>query len=621
MDGQGRGRQQRPRTADTADTTTTATAAAVGVVLAFLMLLAPAVVATSVVAAEGAGADGTAQNMACAERLPTTHGLPVVRLAMGSPPRTYEILVLFEAALGGDPATKIHSDRVFDSSTIACVDAVCYDQVLLRTRRAREALQTSFVYEVDPTAAALGLDGAIRLGDGSNDTTSSSVLVTQTRVCWPSSPSSPSSAPAGVAGVAAAAVAADGALTVSLATAQVTPALATTPAATACTADAAPVVDLFPASAVVESTWLVFTSDRYEAHSAVETRRAQVEASLACEAVANSSGATSSSRYAMECAQGVGACRNRPAIPFRRVQHDLQLSVQNASTVMVAFQTPASPVRTQTRNAQFFNSVIRLAVLVIVAFVTFSRAATTTSSAPSVFAAALSSLGLRSKSPNPPRPPQFVEQVAEAVVGGFALAARLAVLLFRFDEFVHDRAGAILVGFELVGIVASAVAFAARLALVSPLPITLRVGGSSALIDASQTALLTVIVLPVDLVATQFDATVRFLAAALLSAFAIHRAIFSSAAASTMALVAILRPRRFEMAFAALASIVAMAWWAQLAALGISLGVGFALPQALHTTRASREPIDLVAIAIFFCAVCAQLPFLNRSVLRLLRIL
>jgi hypothetical protein len=222
----------------------------------------------------------------------------------------------------------------------------------------------------------------------------------------------------------------------------------------------------------------------------------------------------------------------------------------------------------------------------------------------------------------PARHPHFRDQVADALVGGFALAARLAVLLFRQQELVADGpAGATIVAFEVVGVVSSTVAFVARVAVDSPTPVTLRMGGSTALVDASQTALVTVVVLPIGGVASQFDATIRFLAAALLSTFAIHRALFASSAATTTAISAWLHRKRFPLPFALLSTAVAASWLAQLIAMGVSLGIGFAFPQSAEATRALRQRRDVVALAIFLFAVCAQLPFLNRSVVRLVSIL
>ena len=595
--------------------TTAATAAVVGFVVAFVVFLCAGVGALFALVDQESAPLG----MACAERLPSPAHLPVVRIAMGSPKRTYSLLVVLESSLD-EAATRLHADRVFDSATIACDERVCHDQLLLLAPHGhhgarRDVFRVSFAFRVDASAAALGLDGAVRVGRGR------SVLVQRTRVCWAleAFESAESSAEA-----LRTTIGIHGALATDVATARLVEVLADTPAATACAAaSVASVVDLFPTEAADEASWLGLSRSRYEARPA-EPRRKLVEASLSC--------TPNGSSYADECAaHSASACRTRPSVPLRRIAHayDVQLARDANDSVLVAFAESDRPTHYETRDGQVFNSVVRLIVLVIVAFVSFSRASTNAASAPSVFAAAVHGVVHSTRSTKPTimptksaKPRRFADQAADALVGGFALAARLAVLLFRFDELVADGpAGATIVGFELAGVVASAVAFAARVALVSPLPVTVRLGGSTALIDASQTAMLTVVAIPVGGVASPFDATLRFLAAALLSTFAIHRAIFASMAATTTALVALLRPRRFAPAFAALATLVALAWLAQLAALSVSLSVGFALPQSADATRASREPRDATAVAIFLAAVCAQLPFLNRSVVRLLAIL
>ena len=554
-------------------------------------------------------------------------------ISVGSPPRTVKLLVRLDHVVEAEmahTATVLFADELLRSETLRC-DATrrCSDIVLLSDTTTGKQVRTYAEFEYGNAASTawwieshLKVDGAMRLVRGWT------YALTRTHFCWVSNDTD-----VGYRDIRGSRTT----HTVEATFLNTTNRLVTTRAkieelsiydddddnpfldapASACN----DTIELFTAGAAAEQSWLALSSGfLYEASSAkLDDRRTLVERGLTC---AEPSGELEI--YEMDCAlDAYATCRTRPSIPYRRLsRHYLQLRPSAANdTVLVRanFEVALSRISgSLTLSQTVFFSAVRLCVLLIVAFVVYSRAERQTASAYHTISSALDvAAGVEKKGYH-----TRLSTLTDAAVGSLAVISRLAVLLFQSSLLSADgHADAVVI--ESIGIFVSMLHLLLRnlvlkVDLTRESPIQ-KLGGSMALADAANAALFSVISTPTLQVSTRdFDAVARLFVGVLIAIFVIHRCWFATTSCTLLATTTA-TDKRFDPAYSIVLWTASLLWIVQTGCIVFSFGRFFVVSQAYSIHRAWVGEVFLTESSVFFAFLGIGIPLVNAVMVRLVK--
>lgn len=507
-----------------------------------------------------------------------------VALSVGTPPRIVRVLVRGDRVLydTGVPSTTLFADELLRSESLRCgAGRVCQDVAFLTTgtdgTQTTHSIQFSYGSAASGshyTEQAVGAEGYMHLMNGTY------YEFTSTHLCWTTSESTvaPSDWKHEVV------IEVDnhtGTTTVSSVGSIESP-------ASTCTNNGPTDkgVELWPFEATNERHWLALSSDfLYEASSSrLEERRSIVERGLEC--VDNYT--TGVDVYELDCTLDLYAeCRQKPSLPFRRLSQ-MRIAIDLRSHDTPALYAYEELSLTRLAGSSVSESVLfaftRLFVLLIVAFVVYSRSDRQSTSAYFAISNAINvanggiHFGFHS----------IFNAVADAFIGALAFVSRTIVLVVQSTVLVADGNGIVLVS-EIVGITASALHFICRnfvlrtdLSKESPLT---KLGGSMAISDASVAALVSVTVAPLLAASNRdFDAIARLFCGVLVVFFVLPR-LWAGATASALLASTTSRDGEFDTAYPVVLWFSSALWAMQGVSVGVAVARLFVLPQAYSLSR------------------------------------
>jgi len=387
--------------------------------------------------------------------------------------------------------------------------------------------------------------------------------------------------------------------------------------ATACNAS----IEVFPVAAAAEQNWLALSSGfLYEASSQkLDSRRRLVERGLDC-----SQEQSDYDIYEMDCTlDPYATCKHLPSIPFRRLSRytidinpsSVDNTVSFAATSEVALSRISGAL---SLSETVFFAAVRLCVLLIVAFVVYSRAERQTASAYHTINAALNIASGKETRGYHTR----LSTITDAAVGVLAFVSRIAVVAFQSPLLISDgHVDAVI--FELIGIVASVLHFLLRnivletdLSKESPIQ---KLGGSMALADAANAALLSVVSTPTLQVSTrEFDSVARLFCGVLIAIFVLHRCWFSITSCTLLASTTA-TDKRFDPIYPILLWTAALLWMTQTISIVFGFGRFFVVPQAYSIHRNWLGETTATKGAVFFTLIAVGVPLVNTVVVKLAR--
>jgi hypothetical protein len=380
------------------------------------------------------------------------------------------------------------------------------------------------------------------------------------------------------------------------------------------------VVELWPFDATNERRWLALSSDfLYEASSSrLEERRNIVERGLGC--VDNAT--TGVDVYELDCTLDLYAtCRQSPSLPFRRLsQMRIAIDLRDGKNSKLYAYKEMSLTRLSGSSVSesIFFAFTRLFVLLIVAFVVYSRSDRQSTSA---YFALSNAMSIANGGEHSGFHSVF-NAVADAFIGALAFVSRTVVLIVQADVLVADGNRVVLVS-EILGTTASVLHFVCRnfvlrtdLRKESPLT---KLGGSMAISDASVAALVSVTVAPLLAASSRdFDAIARLFCGVLVVFFVLPR-LWAGAAASAFLANTTSHDGGFDTAYPIVLWISSGLWLIQGVSVGVAVARLFVLPQAYSLARnVYGDGIDLVLL-VALVTLSLVAPPLNNMNLRLNR--
>ena len=254
----------------------------------------------------------------------------------------------------------------------------------------------------------------------------------------------------------------------------------------------------------------------------------------------------------------------------------------------------------------------KLGLMVLAAAVVYARAAKSTSSNHRLL---LACLQCTTHEGCPVEDVELAAVLEDAFVGLVALVARIAISIWLLQELVDDGQPRVIVA-QLLASGLSLVHWLVRYVVLkrgkqSPL---LKLGGSSALVDASSSVMLAFARAPLLVSSVgRFNATARLITSLLLTMVALQRILFATACCGHL-----VNSARHLSCYRALVIAAAVQWITQAACLAVLLADVFATPLAFSATRSLPGDPTPLACAFFLAATAAAMPRLLRSVERLL---
>ena len=555
-----------------------------------------------------------------------------------------------------ETALRLFSTRIAESNSVSCNGTVCTDLLLLHTdgpSSAQKQTVVEFEY-TNPTteamtygiAATMSLDGEYALKQGYD------YFLTATHLCWAPAVADLHDAAEPEPGDEEGAVPArvvDGLLKADARGLQGTSTMRVTPVGQShsegtCVYGTSDVV-LFPGAAADETRWLGLSSDRvYESSpNNVEARRIVVEVGTAC-ASNHSSFERAYSLYQLDCLSAYVPCKTLPSIPFRRVASDqLRLHIpDDGNNTAYVFTTPDARLENlpKLEGLQFmWLSFVKLGLMTLAAAVTWIRAGKGTASLDRLFMYCLRMaycpfLELK----NPEDRVEYVVVWEDATVGFFAIAARLAVSIWRTITLIIDGQGRA----PIAQLVASVFSFAQWFLRYFVLdrhceaPLT-KLGGSTALIDATTAVMLGFAEPPLFVSSiSRFDPTARLLTALLITTMTLHRCLFATSCCGLLWAVATddnnkpvdfasslrvapgasggVATNRFSAEYVPYIAFALVAWLLQTASVAILLADVFCVPLAHSMSRSIAGGWGELGMVIFVATTATGMPQMMRTV-------
>ena len=507
-----------------------------------------------------------------------------VALSVGTPPRIVRVLVRGDRVLHDTdvPSTTLFADELLRSESLRCgTGRVCQDVAFLTTGTGATQTTHSIQFSYGSAASgsyyteqSVGAEGYMHLMNGTY------YEFTNTHLCWTTSESTvaPSDWKHEVAiqvdnHTGATKVSSVGSIESLVST---------------CTRNGQidEGVELWPFEATNERHWLALSSDfLYEASSSrLEERRSIVERGLGC--VDNYT--TGVDVYELDCTLDLYAeCRRKPSLPFRRLSQmriAIDLRSYDTPTLYAYEELSLTRLAGSSVSESVLFALTRLFVLLIVAFVVYSRSDRQSTSAYFAISNAINianggtHFGFHS----------MFNAVADAFIGALAFISRIIVLVVQSNVLVADGNGMVLVS-EIVGISASVLHFICRnfvlrtdLSKESPLT---KLGGSMAIGDASVAALVSVTVAPLLAASNRdFDAIARLLCGVLVVFFVLPR-LWAGTTASALLASTTSRDGGFDTAYPVVLWFSSVLWATQGVSVGVAVARLFVLPQAYSLSR------------------------------------
>ena len=543
----------------------------------------------------------------------------VVNLVVGSPSRNLRVMLRTDQIIA-DSATQaltLFSSDLLSSHSLRCDDvtSVCTDVALLEQHRQQRRHEVSFAYAQTALYSfaierSLGLDGALFM------TSNTIYQLSDSSLCWHSGATRAANTTTDTTATTVInALAANQSLTVQTAEGD---AWTNSPASNCSLAAGVSATTLFPYAAAVERSWLALASSSVLFESSVaklSDRREVVERGLQC-------APESAERdvYTLDCAfDAASSCRQTASFPFRRVSDsELRFTIEDSLVTVTATPLP-SLSRLATRvDGQIFTATMRSIVLLIVAFVVYSRSSSTGASSRRHIETALRiSQGSRFA----PNSHSMLDVFFDGVVGILAVAARLTIVLFQRVGFEGDGASAVVVA-EFIGIAASASHFFLRyFVLKSDEPAIERLGGSMAIIDAAVAALVAVSDTPL-LTPVSFVAVSRLLVAILVALFVFARCVFAVASCVLLAQIVALDRKRFNVVYAPLLIASALLWLAQGIVANVVFVFLFVVPQTYSVLRAAEyneHALSIISLLVYTIVFSTGLPAVTDAATKLVK--
>jgi hypothetical protein len=541
----------------------------------------------------------------------------LVYVPLGTPSRVMKLVLRLDRAFAtAASATRIFSDEILRSTTLRCDEnRTCSDAALLvvDAHGVQRRLATRFQYEQSSSADVareqqIGADGSMSLVAGYT------YQLSRTHLCFTNA-----SVELSGRGDASTGKIDETTHIVDVDSLTASPGVLSTVPAASC---ANRTVELFPHRSLSERGWLALSSDfLFESFSAqLDQRRAVVEQGIGC-----SEESTSRALYELDCdLDAASDCRVVPSVPFRRVSRaDVGVCVGlDGATSVVARNRDALKrlVGASPSQDALFFAIIRLVVLIIVAFVVFNRAERSSTSAHSVISTAFTMAS--GEKHNSHSGHSLVDAMGDAVVGVLAIASRALVIGFQAQVLVDDGHFDV-VTWECIGIFASTLHFALRnfvlrTDLKQEAPLT-KLGGSMSLADASIAALLSVVTTPLlSAPSHDFDAIARLFCAALVALFVVARGAFASAACALLSTTTA-SDSRYDPAYPFVLALSSVLWLVQASAVAFSLGRFYALPQAISLSRFSPGDERTSAVAVLLGTLILATPAVNAVTARVSR--
>jgi hypothetical protein len=538
---------------------------------------------------------------------------PMAVVAVGTPARVLKVLLNIGRVDSGPSALTLFADELLRSDTLQCeADRTCSDVSLL----VNDTLLTQLPFQIEFRYAnyfddefyasrEAGAEGELRLAP---DTL---YKLTSTHFCLLSNSSMETPIFDENAQQIAAHVHEDGRIFAE--------ASAISPEFPAASCNGS--VQLFPLDAINERSWLALSSSfLYESSTNKLTeRRAVVEKSLSCAPNNNEY-----KIYKLDCDYyGLSQCRNTPSLPFRRMSQDsVSIYVNIAGTgVNVWYTKEAALSRLQgslTISEEVLFSSLRLVILLIVAFVVFTRTERQTASAHHCIVNALGiCAGKEIKQLN------IVDQrISDALVGALAIFSRIGVLILQAQTLIADG-GADSVVLESIGVAASGCHFVLRNFVLrseknhSPIQV---LGGSMAVADASIAALLSVSTLPLlQANYRNFGAVSRLFSGVLISVFVFHRAWFAFDSCIMLAQTAT-GDKSFDQRYSVVLWTAALLWLLQTCSASFAFSRLFCVPQAYSLSRALAGTPNTAEAAVLLLAFSSTIPLVNSVVVKIIKV-
>ena len=530
----------------------------------------------------------------------------VVELAVGSPMHILRLLVLFDSVVDEEPALRIFSSRIAESSTLKCgADQLCEDTAIVQRGDSdlNEKVRLRFSYEslldeeLAPKSHAyeLGLDGDVRLSAGKSHLLLRAALCIQDRTDWISTLYSVPDA--------------SGAPT--LAVAEVNELLPDGPLAVC--ADADERVLMLPSGSVREGWWLALTSMRILQTDASKKRRQVVEAGATC-GTANYT--ESRAIFLLDCSAAppyhTRPCDGGPSLPFRRVAHRiLRIDALNATSLAYGVEEDTTLHDPDANSdVEFALSILKLALLVLTAAVVFTRSRRETSSNALGFVDAY--VVSRDDEPLIAGTHRFRDVAEDATLGGLTILGRIVVVIWKGAGLIADGHTRIVV-LQSVAAGVALVHFVLRYAVEymyrrerSPLA---RFGGSTAIVDATSAVILSFADVPLlSSSYERFGGSARLLTAMLLASVALQRCAFAIASCG----LRFGTERRWNRTMPAVCILL---WTVQTASVAGLLVDVFAFPAGFHLGRARRGATTGYAAAAVAAVLAASGTALTRTTL------
>ena len=464
---------------------------------------------------------------------------------------------------------------MIESVSWSCTsEHVCHDTALLYDADGRARWHSMrFEYrhpatDAASTATALGLSGELKLRAGF------SYWLTPELLCWSSS--------ATWTGGIVAAVTADGLLVDEASAAKLG-------AIDACPGPRT----LFPTAAATEASWLSLAGNWHR-----DERRRLVEMGMEC---ANTSFSRDMQLYQLDC-DVFGSCRTKASLPFRRVSTRTLALKASASAVSIKV-APCRLLEAAQDAETIGGAVLQLLLVVLAASVVYARSHSKNSGAAYLFTHCITHCK-----------PEEESSWAEALtVGVVAVAARVAVISWRFEELVADHRSRAVV-FQLTASAFSLFHSLAAQSLsdknVSP---DTAFGGTTSLVDATSAIVVAFAAAPLDAAGDRFDSTARLLACILLVNVSLVRVAFSAACCAWRAADCVNEMSYFRWLIFAL-----VGWLVQAASIGVLVADLFAAPAVRSLARATPGDQAVGEACLLLALLSMAMPRLNRTARRVL---
>lgn len=577
-------------------------------------------------------------------RAARTANYVAAELNIGSPARRRRLLVRWDKVVAS-PTLSMHlfDARIIESKSLECdgVNTTCADTVLVNSGETNKGFRrkvAKFDYttravelaKYDVAGYMLGMDGELYMVRGYR------YWMTATHVCYAETSDA---APTVTLGALRATVSSGGAvIATASALAHVSAALLGGSYAREATVKficdnttlgGVGTVAVLPHIAGYEQAYLAMSDAHlYEIEpTKVSVRRRIVELGQTC-AAALTDYERDYNLYLLDCNNAQAVCATTASLPFRRIA-TLDMVVHYDANGTVVFHFELSPTMRTLPNLTDSTdatslALVKLLLIMMSAALVWVRSDRVTSKPHWLYRHCIQAAHCV------PIPDMSTSSVIEdASMGLFAIIARFAVAMWRYDTLQHDSQTRVCI----VEIVASALSCAhwlARYWIIDPWlpylvggkpdgrgPLT-RLGGSSAIVDTSSGVLLAFSEAPLLVSALpRFEPTARLLIGLLISMVALPRCLFSSACCAILYESGQVGRSRVDPEFALLLILSSIFWIFQLVALAISINDLVVTPLGYSIGRGLVGGTGWISVAISMGFVTAGVPRLLNSSVRL----